>query len=84
MTEERLQMLADLETRATHDSWRQARQMSRKNFMDQQHLMALPYVAHFITDDNALRALIGRISADLPFAIATLLRKAEFDLRYPA
>jgi hypothetical protein len=30
-----------------------------------------------------LRNLIGRISEKLPFRIATLLTKAEFDVRYP-
>lgn len=72
-----------LETRATYDSWRQGRHMRRNNFMDQQHTMALPYVEYFITDDNALRGLIGRISAGLPFPTAQLLRKAEFDALYP-
>jgi hypothetical protein len=62
-----------VETRATHDSWRQARHMSRNNFMDQQHLMALPYVEYFVTNDNALRALAGRISAGLPFPVATVV-----------
>lgn len=72
-----------LETRATYDSWRLRRHMRRNNFMDQQHTMALPYVAYFITDDNALRGLIGRISAGLPFPTAQLLRKTEFDDLYP-
>jgi hypothetical protein len=72
-----------LETKATYDSWEQQRQMNRNNFMDQQHLMALPYVDSFITDDTRLRALIGRITPGLPFPVAGLLRKAEFDARYP-
>lgn len=72
-----------LEARSTYDSWRLRRHMNRNNFMDQQHTMALPYVAYFVTDDNGLRALIGRISAGLPFPIAALLRKVEFDALYP-
>ena len=72
-----------VETRATHDSWREQRQMSRNNFMDLQHMMALPYVDYFVTDDARLRALIGRIWADLPFRIAALLTKGEFDVQYP-
>jgi hypothetical protein len=72
-----------LEWAATQDSWRQYRHMNRNNFMDQQHLMALPYVDYFLTDDARLRALIGRISVGLAFAIANLSTKAEFDLRYP-
>lgn len=71
-----------LETRATYDSWRLGRHMNRNNFMDQQHTMALPYVAYFVTDDNGLRGLIGRISAGLPFPTAQLLRKAKFDALY--
>ena len=72
-----------IETRVTHDTWQQARQLNRNNFVDQEHLMALPYVHFFITDDARLGALITRISAGLPFPIATVLTKAEFDLRYP-
>jgi hypothetical protein len=68
---------------ATHDSWRENRQMNRNNFMDQQHLMALPYVNFFLTDDARLRALIGRISPGLPFPIAALPTKADFDAHYP-
>ncbi len=71
-----------LETRATHDNWREDRELNRNNFMDQQHLMALPYTDSFITDDARLIALIARISQGLPFPIATVLSKVEFDLRY--
>ena len=73
-----------VESLATYDSWRENRQMNRNNFMDQQHLMAWPYVDFFLTDDARLRALIGRISPGLPFRVATLLAKADFDARYPA
>lgn len=72
-----------LETKSTYDSWQQQRQMNRNNFMDQQHLMALPYVDSFITDDAKLRTLIGRISGGQPFRVAGLLTKAEFDVLYP-
>lgn len=72
-----------LETKATYDSWHLRRQMNRNNFMDQQHTMALPYVQHFLTDDKQLRGLIGRISAGMPFPVATLLRRTEFDTQYP-
>jgi len=72
-----------VETKATHDSWREGRQMSRHNFMDLQHMMALPYVDYFVTDDERLRRLIGRISGGLLFPIAALLTKADLDVRYP-
>jgi hypothetical protein len=72
-----------VESLATYDSWRENRQMNRNNFMDQQHLMALPYVDFFLTDDVRLRALIARISPGLPFAIAAPLTKTDFDARYP-
>jgi hypothetical protein len=72
-----------VESLATYDSWRENRQMNRNNFMDQQHLMALPYVDLFLTDDAQLKALIGRISPGLPFPMATVLTKADFDTRYP-
>jgi hypothetical protein len=47
-----------VESLATYDTWRENRQMNRNNFMDQQHLMALPYVDFFLTDDARLRALV--------------------------
>jgi hypothetical protein len=72
-----------LENKATQDNWHQMRQLSRNNFMDQQHLIALPYVDFFITNDAKLGALIARISVGLPIRSATLLTKAEFDVRYP-
>jgi hypothetical protein len=72
-----------LENRATQDNWHNSRDLSRNNFMDQQHLVALPYVDFLITDDGKLRSLIERISEGLPFRTATLLTKAEFDVRYP-
>jgi len=73
-----------VESLATYDSWGEIRQMNRNSLMDQQHLMALPYVDVFLTGDAKLRALVGRISRGLPFRIGTLLTKADFDARYPA
>lgn len=72
-----------LEHRATRDNWAHGRQLSRNNFMDQQHLMALPYVDFFLTDDAKLTSLIGRITIRLPFRIATVLTKTQFDTQYP-
>ena len=60
------------------------RQLNQNNLVDQRHLIALPYVDFFITDDRGLRNLIGRISARMPCPTATLLTKAEFDMQYPA
>jgi len=71
-----------IEWMTTQDSWREGRHMNRNNFMDQQHMMALPYVDYFVTDDARLRALVSRISAGFSFRIAGLLTKAEFDVRY--
>jgi hypothetical protein len=73
-----------VESLATYDSWTQNRQMNRNNFIDQQHLMALPYVDLFITDDARLKALVGRIAPGLPFRVATMMTRAEFDAQYPA
>jgi hypothetical protein len=72
-----------LETRATKDNWAEARQMSHNNFLDQQHIMALPYVDFFITDDRRLTTLIARIVTDAPFRCATVITKAQFDCLYP-
>ncbi len=73
-----------LEHRATRDNWSQGRKLNRNNFMDQQHLIALPYVDFFVTDDARLTSLIGRISVGFPFGLGTILTKAQFDTQYPA
>lgn len=72
-----------LETRATQDNWVGGRQLSRNNFLDQQHVMALPYVDFFITDDRRLTALITRIVAGLPFRCGTVITRAQFDCLHP-
>jgi hypothetical protein len=72
-----------LETLATYDNWKEARQMTRNNFLDQQHVMALPYVNLFLTNDKRLTALIARIVDGMPFKCATVITKAQFDGMYP-
>jgi hypothetical protein len=72
-----------LETKATQDNWAAGRQLSQNNFLDQQHVMALPYVDFFITDDKRLTGLIARIVAGVPFRCATVITKAQFDGLYP-
>lgn len=54
-----------IENRATRENWQHKRPLSRNNFVDQQHIIALPYVDSFLTDDKKLRSLIGRITAKL-------------------
>lgn len=71
-----------LEVAATHDNWSHSRQLSRNNFIDQQHVMAIPYVDLFVTDDRGFRNLIARIVVGVPFRTATVLTKAEFDSRF--
>jgi hypothetical protein len=38
-----------IENRATRDNWKHKRPLSRNNFVDQQHIIALPYADHFLT-----------------------------------
>jgi hypothetical protein len=72
-----------LETRGTYDNWDTGRQLTRNNFIDQQHVMALPYVDFFVTDDGRLTTLIGRIVNGVPFRCATVITQAQFDCLYP-
>lgn len=72
-----------LETRATQDNWATGRQLSRNNFLDQQHVMALPYVDLFVTDDRPLTGLIARIVAGVPFRCGRVVPRAQFDCLYP-
>lgn len=71
-----------IENRATRDNWKHKRPLSRNNFVDQQHIIALPYADYFLTDDKKLRSLITGIGTKLPFHAAALMKKAEFDKSY--
>ncbi|MGB7283337.1 MAG: hypothetical protein WBE13_13825 [Candidatus Acidiferrum sp.] len=71
-----------LEDRATRDNWRRKRELNRNNFIDQQHLMALPFVSFFLSDDHKLRAQAARIVEGLPFPVGQMLTKTEFDAPY--
>lgn len=73
-----------LETRATYDNWETGRQLTRNNFLDQQHVMALPYVDFFVTDDGKLASMIGRIVKGVPFRCGTVITKAQFDCLFPS
>jgi len=84
----RVQKLTDfpaiaVETLATYDNWAQGRQLAHHNFLDQQHVVALPYVNLFITDDKSLTSLISMVVKDVPFPCAKVITKAEFDASYP-
>jgi hypothetical protein len=72
-----------LEHAATRDNWTHGRDLTRNNFVDQQHLIALPYVDFFITDDKKLTSLATRITTGVGYRIGNLLTKAEFDNLYP-
>jgi hypothetical protein len=72
-----------IESMATRDSWINNRQMNRNNFIDQQHLMALPYADMFISDDGKLTSLAGRIAKGIPFPTAKVITRAAFDSQFP-
>jgi hypothetical protein len=54
-----------------------------EHIFDQQHIMALPYVDLFITDDQQLAGLMKRVANNFPFKSAEIVGKADFDARYP-
>jgi hypothetical protein len=72
-----------LETRITHENWALNRKLGQNNFMDQQHVVALPYVDLFVTNDTKLSKLIKRTAEGVPFPVAEVLTKEEFDVRFP-
>ncbi|MFZ1009378.1 MAG: hypothetical protein WAN65_21225 [Candidatus Sulfotelmatobacter sp.] len=72
-----------LETKITHENWALNRKLTENNFMDQQHIVAVPYVDVLITDDNKFSKLIKRAVDGVPFRTAEILSKAEFDIRFP-
>jgi hypothetical protein len=72
-----------LETKITRENWALRRQLNQNNFLDQLHVMALPYVDLFITNDDKLSRLMKRAVAGMPFRTAEVLTKNEFDARFP-
>jgi hypothetical protein len=64
------------------DGWQTGRLLNDRAFRDSQHVVALPYVDIFVTDDGPLTAAIQRVAAKLPFHTAEIITKAEFDKRY--
>lgn len=72
-----------LETKLTHENWALKRQLNQNNFLDQLHVMALPYVDLFITNDDKLSRLMKRAVAGMPFRTAEIVTKDEFDARFP-
>jgi len=72
-----------LETKITHENWTFKRQLNQNNFLDQLHVMALPYVDLFITNDDKLSRLMKRAVAGMPFRTAEVMTKDEFDARFP-
>jgi hypothetical protein len=72
-----------LETKITRENWVLKRQLNQNNFLDQFHLMALPYVDLFITNDDKLSRLMKRAVAGMPFRTAEIVTKDEFDARFP-
>lgn len=73
-----------LETKITHENWAFKRHLNQNNFLDQLHIMALPYVDLFITNDNKLSRLMKRAVDGMPFRTGEVLTKDEFDPRVPA
>lgn len=72
-----------LETKITRENWALKRQLKQNNFLDQFHVMALPYVDLFITNDDKLSRLMKRAVAGMPFRTAEIVTKDEFDARFP-
>jgi hypothetical protein len=72
-----------LEHYVTRDNWATGRQLKQNTFLDQQHIMALPYVDLFITDDQQLTGLMKRAAQNVRFKTAEVLGKDGFDARYP-
>jgi hypothetical protein len=65
------------------DGWQTGRILNDRAFRDSQHVIALPYVDLFVTDDGPLTTTIRRVVTELPFRTAAVITKAEFDKRFP-
>jgi hypothetical protein len=64
------------------DGWKTGRTLNDRCFRDSQHVIALPCVDLFVTDDGPLTAAIRRVVANFPFRTAEVITKGEFDQRF--
>jgi hypothetical protein len=64
------------------DGWRTGRVLNDRAFRDSQHVVAIPYVEYFVTDDESFAAAIRRVAEQLPFLKAEVVTKAELDRRF--
>jgi hypothetical protein len=71
-----------LEMKTTRDNWTLRRDLNQNNFLDQLHIVALPYVDVFVTDDDKLSRLMKRSVEGVPFRTADILTKSAFDARF--
>lgn len=71
-----------VEDALTTDGWKENRALNDRTFRDSQHVIAIPYVDLFVTDDEVLSNAIGRIKPQFTFPTAEVIRRAEFDHRY--
>lgn len=58
------------------------RALTEREFRDRQHVHAIAYVSHFLTDDQKLANTVARIQTQLPFGIAQILGKQDFDRQF--
>ena len=66
----------------TLDAWQTGRILNDRAFRDSQHVVALPYVDLFVTNDAPLAAAIRRVATKLTFRTAEVITKVEFDGRF--
>jgi hypothetical protein len=68
-----------LEKAVARDGWKNNRVLTDRAFRDYQHIISLPYVDYFVTDDAQLARIIRRVLPNLAFDSAKIVSKAEFD-----
>jgi hypothetical protein len=64
------------------DAWKTGRVLTDRAFRDSQHVVGLPYVDLFVTNDGQLTNAIRRIVGQCTFRTAEVISKAEFDKRF--
>ena len=57
-----------VEAAFTLEGWRTERVLNDRAFRDSQHVVAIPYVDLFVTDDGSLVSAIGRVAAQASFS----------------
>jgi hypothetical protein len=71
-----------VEMAVSRDAWIHNRALTDRAFRDLQHVIAVPYVDYFVTNDLTMTSVLHRVLPRMPFRFATIIDKSQFDAHF--